>query len=132
MNNVKKTLATATFALSSIVATAIIPATSVIGTSVAMTGLMTISLPAQAAQQCANLVFKSQGTQAHGAFYEQRSVVLSAELNVNGGVTSLGTLTLGSRYADLDNARNIVINCRLKDAGLSMSCTVVAQPCTDD
>ena len=131
MKNIKKTLATAVFALSSIAATAIIPATSVIGISVATTGLMTISTPAQAAQQCANLVFKSQGIKTYGITYKAKKRRAERRAKRQWRRDVAGHSTLGSRYADLDNARNIVINCLLKDKGGSMSCTVIAQPCTD-
>jgi len=138
MNNVKKTLATATFALSSIVATAIIPATSVIGTSIAMTGLMAISSPAQAAQQCGTRVAVT-GTGAVGAFYKARKRRAEKRAKrawrnyINGGimwysatVESRPSKGLGSSYSDLDNAKNVSMNC----TGYPMRCTVTATPCT--
>jgi len=137
MNNVKKTLATATFALSSIVATAIIPATSVIGTSVAMTSLMAISSPAQAAQQCGTRVAVT-GAGAVGAFYKARKRRAEKRAKrawrnyINGGISWYSATRgspskgLGSSYSDLDNAKDVKMNC----TGYPMRCTVTATPCT--
>lgn len=41
--------------------------------------------------------------------------------------TSHAAFGLGTRYADLDNAKNVVINCK---GGGKMRCTVTATPCT--
>jgi len=137
MNNVKKTLATATFALSSIVATAIIPATSVIGTSVAMTGLMAISSPAQAAQQCGGRI-AVRGTGAVGAFYKARKRRAEKRAKrawrnyINGGIMwdyasgDFSSKGLGTSYSDLSNAKDVKMNC----TGYPMKCTVTATPCT--
>lgn len=45
------------------------------------------------------------------------------------GNTSTSSFGLGSRFADLDNAKNVVINCKGAGRGKTR-CTVTATPCT--
>jgi len=106
--------------------------TVIASTATLLLSTLLMSGNASAAQQCANLVFKSQGTQAHGAFYRAKKRRAERRAKRQWKYDVARTPTLGSRYADLDNAKNVVINCHLKNSDLSMSCTVVAQPCADD
>lgn len=92
---------------------------------------------AAAAQQCGARVAVT-GAGAVGAFYGARK--RRAEKRgkrawrnfVNGGVMFYSATGgspskgLGTRYSDLDNAKNVVINCK----GYPMRCTITATPCT--
>ena len=102
MINLKKTLGTAVFALSSIAATAIIPATSVIGTSVAMTGLMAISSPAQAAQ-CKGVAIGKGTAKA----FSNKAGVRRAKRRAIRDWKSQVKDRFGRNFADFDNARNV-------------------------
>ena len=129
MINLKKTLGTAVFALSSIAATAIIPATSVIGTSVAMTGLMAISSPAQAAQ-CKGVAIGKGTAKA----FSNKAGVRRAKRRAIRDWKSQVKDRFGRNFADFDNARNVrFIQCEsVKGSGGQSGfqrCSVKATAC---
>ena len=107
-----------------------------------MTSMM--SGTASAAQQC-SMLQTSIYSEATGAFKgarvrrATRKAKRAWEAYIMGaaGGTILTTFTntnqpsygLGSRFADLDNAKNVVINCKGAGRGVTR-CTVIAAPCT--
>jgi len=103
-----------------------------------------LSGTAAAAQQCAARVTVG-GVAAAGAFAgarERRATrrakrAWEAYITGQSGPSILSSFTstnhssfgLGSRFADLDNAKNVVVNCKGEGRGLTR-CTVTATPCT--
>lgn len=129
MLNIKKTLGTAVFALSSIAATAIIPTTSVIGTSVAVTGLMAISSPAQAAQ-CKG-VFIGRGS-ANAVF--NKAGIRRAKRRAIRNWESQAKKKFGREFDNFNDARNVrFFNCEaVKGSGGQSGfqrCSVRATAC---
>jgi hypothetical protein len=113
--------------------------TAVAGTTVLLSAVA--SSPAAAAQ-CGPRV-SVQGIPATGAIFKlkKRRAERRAKRGWRGFVagergasifsqftnTNHPAFGLGTRYADLSNARNVVINCK---GGGKMYCTVTATPCT--
>ena len=140
-NAIAKKIIAAALAVSTITGTQAMTVTATVGT--ALTASAFATTPAEAAGQCGARISIS-GLPARGAVYALRKTRAERRAKrawrafitgqdgtlisdfTNTGHASFG---LGSRYADLDNARNVIINC--KGSGIAkMRCTVSATPCT--
>ena len=129
MQNIKKTLGTTVFALSSMIATVITPATSVIGTSAAATSLLVISSTAQAAQ-CKG-VFIGRGS-ANAVF--NKAGIRRAKRRAIRNWESQAKKKFGSEFDNFSDARNIrFFNCEaVKGSGGQSGfqrCSVRATAC---
>ena len=122
---------TTVFAIASVAATAtaVMPSASVVGTGVAMTGLMAISSPAMAAQ-CKGVAIGNGTAKA----FSNRAGVRRAKRRAIRDWKSQVKDRFGRNFADFDDARNVrFTNCEAVKGARGQSgfqrCTVRATAC---
>ena len=143
-NAIAKKIIAATLAVSTLTGTQALTVTAAVGTTAIASTIA--ATPAQAAGQCGARL-SVDGVPANGLIYklkknraerrakrawraavagESSPSSMASLLGISFNHTNHPSRGLGTRYADLSKARNVVINCK---GGGSMRCTVTATPC---